>query len=84
VAIIGGFPAQVDMQDRSLMRVPADEVMSGDVVRDQGVFRRVAGVEPLVVELSLVWSFDPMEGYADCLNVPSLTSVSVWRVRDGR
>jgi hypothetical protein len=83
VAIIGGFPSQVDMLDRSVMQLPADEVAPGDVVRDQGIFRRVARVEPTVVELSLLWCFDPIEGYADHLGVPSLVSVSVWRVRDG-
>jgi len=84
VAIISGFPAQADMVDRSLIQVPADEVAPGDVVRDQGMFRRVARVEPVVAELSLVWSFDPVEGYADRLGVASLASVSVWRVRGAR
>lgn len=69
-----------DAPRRKPVEVPADEVALGDVIRDQGVFRRIARVEPSVVELSLVWFFDPLEGHSDRLRVPSLTSVSVWRV----
>ena len=84
MVVIGGKPRQVDVGNRSQVDVPADEVIPGDVVRDQGIFRQVARVEPSIVELSLVWFFDPMAGLSDRLRVPFMTSVSVWRVSGGQ
>lgn len=81
MAIITGGRRRVSVEDRQLVQLPADEVVPGDVVRDLGIYRRVVGVEPSVVELSLVWLFDPADGLADRLRVSSLVSVSVWRVR---
>jgi hypothetical protein len=80
VAVVAGS-RKTDMAERSRVEVPADEVVPGDVVRDLGRFRRVVGVEPWVMELSLVWLFDPADGGIDRLRVASLVSVSVWRVR---
>ena len=80
MAIITGGIRHVSVADRQLVQVPADEVVPGDVVRDLGRFRRVVGVEPAVMELSLVWLFDPVDGVTDRLRVSSLVSVSVWRV----
>ncbi len=82
MAIITGGRRRVSVEDRQLVQVPADQVVPGDVVRDLGRFRRVVGVEPSVMELSLVWLFDPTDGLVDRLRVSSLVSVSVWRVRD--
>lgn len=83
MAIVAGTQ-RTDMAERTRVEVPADEAVPGDVVRDQGVFRRIARVEPSVVELSLVWSFDPVAGLSDRLRVPFMTSVSVWRVSGAR
>lgn len=82
MAVIGGDVRLVDDRLRRLVTVPADEVVIGDQVRDQGILKRIAFVEPSVVELALTWHFDSVEGYNDSLSVPSLQSVSVWRVHD--
>lgn len=82
MAVIGGDVRLVDDRLRRLVTVPADEVVVGDQIRDQGILKRIAFVEPSVVELTLTWHFDAVEGYNDSLSVPSLQSVSVWRVHD--
>lgn len=71
---------KTDMAERTRLEVPAGEVVPGDVIRDEGRFRRIERVEPKVVELSLVWFFDPADGVSDRLRVPAHISVSVWRV----
>lgn len=83
MAVVAGAQ-RTDMTGRVRVDVPADEVVLGDMVRDQGMLRRIARVEPSVVELSLVWVFDPVEGLSGQLRVPSLMSVSVWRVSGAR
>ena len=84
MAVIGEGTLLANIENRTRVEAPADEVVPGDVVRDHGIFRRIARVEPSVVELALLWFFDPVEGCADGLDVPSLASVSVWRVSDGQ
>ena len=80
MAIVCGVAERVFGVPRKDLVVPVAEVEPGDVVRDQGVFRHVVGVAPLVSRLSLVLSFEPVEGHADDVSVPSSTTVSVWRV----
>lgn len=82
MAVFGGDVRLVDDRHRRLVTVPADEVAVGDQVRDQGILKRIAFVEPSVIELAMTWHFDPVEGYHERLSVPSLQSVTVWRVRD--
>lgn len=82
MAVIGGDARLVDDRPHRLVTVPADEVAAGDQVRDQGILKRIAFVEPSIIELALTWHFDPVEGYSDRLSVPSLQSVTVWRVHD--
>lgn len=79
MAIIAGEAPQAGVENRRHVVVPADEVVPGDLVRDQGRFRQVAEVQPSVLKLAVVWFFDPVEGYEDHLAVSSLASVSVWR-----
>lgn len=80
MAVVAGSTQPLEVLARTHIEVPADEVVPGDVVRDQGIFRQVARIEPRLVDLALVWFFDPIEGFEDQLAVPSLVSVSVWRV----
>ncbi len=80
VGIVGGVAGPVLGVTRTSVVVPVAEVVPGDVVRDQGVFRRVVGVAPLVAQGSLSLSMEPMEGYPSAVDVPLSASVSVWRV----
>lgn len=82
MAVIGGDVRLIDDRLHRLVTVPADEVAAGDHVRDQGILKRIAFVEPSVVGLTLTWHFDPAEGCHDRLRVPSLQSVTVWQVQD--
>jgi hypothetical protein len=80
MAIVGGVAEGVFGVPRKALVVPAAEVVPGDVVRDQGIFKHVAGVAPLVSQLSLLLSFEPTEGFTSDMSVPLSASVSVWRV----
>ena len=62
-----------------MITLPADEIESGDVIRDHGRFRHIDHVEPSMVELSLVFHFEPPDELGT-LCIRSLQSVSVWRV----
>lgn len=82
MVIIGGETRIVSTEHRMLAEMPADEVFPRALIRDQESFRQIARVVPSVVELSLVWFSDPVEGCADQLTLPSLVSVSLRRVCD--
>ena len=62
-----------------MITLPADEIEPGDVIRDHGRFRLIGHVEPSMVELALVFHFEPPDELGT-LCIKSLQSVSVWRV----
>jgi hypothetical protein len=69
---------------REAVVVPVAEVVPGDVVRDQGIFKHVVSVAPLVTDLSVLLFFEPVEGFMNNVSVPMSASVSVWRVPGAR
>ena len=80
MVLVGGVAERAFGAPRKSLVVPVAEVVPGDVVRDQGVFRHVVSIAPLVSKLSLLLSFEPVEGHADDVSVPLSVTVSVWRV----
>jgi hypothetical protein len=65
---------------RKRVSVFADEIVPGDLMTDQGVFRAVSHVTPSPADWALVVHFEPVAGYCANLSVPLFVRVSVWRV----
>lgn len=80
MAIVGGVAERVFGVPRKALVVPVAEVVPGDVVRDQGIFKHVVSVEPLVCHLSLRLSFEPVESFTRDVTLSLSATVSVWRV----
>ena len=65
---------------RILLTVAADEVLPGDLMRDQVTVREVAEVSTSVVAWAIRVAFRPVPGRCRGLTVPLFVPVTVWRV----
>lgn len=65
---------------RTMLTLGADELLPGDLMRDQGIVREVAQVSPSVVEWAIRVVFRPVPGRSRGLTVPLFIPVVVWRV----
>lgn len=65
---------------RTMLTLGADELLPGDLMRDQGIVREVVQVSPSVVEWAIRVVFCPLPGRSRGLTVPLFVPVVVWRV----
>lgn len=64
---------------RALLTIPVDEVLPGDLIRNQGVAREIVEVSPSVVEWAIRILFSHVPGHGKGLTVPLFVPVKVWR-----
>lgn len=75
-----GASTCADALPAKALTVSVDEVLPGDLMRDQGVLREVLSVSPSVVEWAVRVVFSPVDGCGPGLTVPLFEPVTVWRV----